>query len=66
MIFVAGGKGKTAGSLPISESAAVRYEKERSEAIERGMDPEELPEAPKTMLDVLYYLERVKNQEADK
>jgi hypothetical protein len=35
------------------------YEKKRSEAIERGMDPYVLPENPKTILDILYYLDKV-------
>lgn len=39
------------------------YEKERRKAIERGMDPEEFPEVPKTMLEVLYYLDKARNQE---
>jgi hypothetical protein len=42
------------------------YEKERRKAIERGMDPEELPEVPKTMLEVLYYLDKAKHQETGK
>ena len=41
------------------------YEKERSEAIERGMDPQELPENPETMLEILYYLDKVKKHGAD-
>ena len=41
------------------------YKKERSEAIERGMDPQELPENPATMLEILYYLDKVKKHGAD-
>lgn len=40
------------------------YEKERGEAIERGMNPEELPESPGTTLEVLYYLDKAKKHEA--
>jgi hypothetical protein len=41
------------------------YEKKRSEAIERGMDPQELPENPQTMLDILYYLDKAEKHGAD-
>ncbi len=41
------------------------YEKERTEAIERGMDPQDLPENPKTMLDILDYLDKVEKHGAD-
>jgi hypothetical protein len=41
------------------------YKKERSEAIERGMDPLELPENPETMLKILYYLDKIKKHGAD-
>lgn len=41
------------------------YGKERGEAIERGMNPEELPESPGTMIEVLYYLDKAKKHEAD-
>jgi hypothetical protein len=41
------------------------YEKKRGEAIERGMDPQELPENPETMLEILYNLDKVKKQGAD-
>jgi hypothetical protein len=40
------------------------YRKKRTEAVERGMDPQELPENPETMLDILYYLDKVKKHEA--
>ena len=40
-------------------------EKERGEAIERGMDPRELPENLETMLEILYYLDKVKKHGAD-
>lgn len=39
------------------------YEKERGEAIERGMNPEELPESPMTMLEVLHYLDKARKHE---
>jgi hypothetical protein len=39
------------------------YEKERSEAIVRGVDPKELPESPGTTLEVLYYLDKAKKHE---
>jgi hypothetical protein len=39
------------------------YEKERDEAIGRGMNPKELPESPGTLLEVLYYLNKAKNHE---
>ena len=39
------------------------YEKERGEAIGRGMNPKELPESPGTLLEVLYYLNKAKNHE---
>jgi hypothetical protein len=41
------------------------YEKERGEAIERGIDPQELPENPETMLEILYFLDKVKKHGAD-
>jgi hypothetical protein len=41
------------------------YEKERSEAIERGMDPQELPVNLETMVEILYYLDKVKKHGAD-
>lgn len=41
------------------------YEKERGEAIEQGMNPEELPVSPGTMLEVLYYLDKAKKHQAD-
>jgi hypothetical protein len=41
-----------------------QYKKERSEAIERGMNPKELPESPGTTLEVLYYLDKAKKYEA--
>lgn len=40
------------------------YEKERCEAIGRGMNPEELPEFPGTTLEVLYHLDKAKEYEA--
>ena len=40
------------------------YGRERSEAIERGMNPEELPEDPETMLEVLYHLHKAKERGA--
>jgi hypothetical protein len=36
------------------------YRKKRSEAIERGMDPQELPEDPKTVTEILYFLDEAK------
>ena len=39
------------------------YEKERSEAIVRGVDPKELPVSPGTTLEVLYYLDKAKKHE---
>lgn len=41
------------------------YDKERSEAIKRGLNPEELLEVPEIMREVLYYLDRAKKHEAD-
>ncbi len=41
------------------------YKKKRSGAIERGVDPRELPENPETMLEILYYLDKVKKHAAD-
>jgi len=41
------------------------YEKERGEAIGRGMNPEELPESPRTMLEVLYYLDKAKKHQTN-
>jgi hypothetical protein len=41
------------------------YKKERTEAIERGMDPQELPENPETVLEILYYLDKVKKHGAN-
>ena len=41
------------------------YEKQRTEAIERGMDLQEPPENPKTMLEILFYLDKVKKHGAD-
>ncbi len=41
------------------------YEKERGEAIGRGMNPQELPESPETMLEVLYHLDKAKKHQAD-
>lgn len=40
-----------------------RYKKERGKAIGRGMNPKELPESPKTTLEVLYYLDKAKKHE---
>jgi hypothetical protein len=37
----------------------------QSETIERGMDPQELPENPGTMLEILYYLDMVMKHRAD-
>jgi len=41
------------------------YKKERSEAIERAMDPQELSENPETRLEILYNLDKVKKHGAD-
>jgi hypothetical protein len=41
------------------------YKKERTEAIERGVDPQELPENPETILETLYYLDKVKKHGVD-
>ncbi|QIN81578.1 hypothetical protein GBA63_02245 [Rubrobacter tropicus] len=41
------------------------YEKERGEAIGRGMSPEELPESPETILEVLYYLDKATKHQAE-
>ena len=42
------------------------YKKERSEAIERGIDRQEFPENRKTMLETLYYLDKAEKHRADK
>ena len=41
------------------------YEKERVEAIGRGMSPRELPESPETTLEVLHYLDKAKKHQAE-
>ena len=39
--------------------------KKRLEAIEGGMDPQELPENPRTTLDILYYLDKAEKHGGD-
>ena len=41
------------------------YKKEPSEAIERGMDPQELPENPERVTEILYYLDKADKYGAD-
>jgi hypothetical protein len=41
------------------------YEKKRSEAIKRGMDPQELPENLERVTEILYYLDKADKYGAD-